>query len=1062
MKHALFIFLLFSFPGAMLAQSQLTGRVLSTKDRSPLTGATIRVKNSKAGTSTGRDGSFSLTLPSSKADLIISYVGFEPLELSVTLPLKSPLEIFLRESAAGLQEVMVSTGYQSLPRERSTGSFSQVDNRRFNQQVSTDVISRLEAVAGGLSVGRTNNSGLMVRGLSTIQGVKGPLIVLDNFPYEGNIDNINPNDVENITILKDAAAASIWGSRAGNGVIVITTKKGRLNQPLAIELNSNVTVSGKPDLSYLRPMSSSDFIDVERMLYEKGYYNDKFASARKPAVSPVVELLDQADKTITQEEADALIDEWRKLDVRDDYDRYLYRLTVNQQYSLSMHGGSDAMAWNLSGGYDRNISNLDAANNRLNLNFNQSLQLTSNLQLSSGIYYTKTENESGRPGYGEIYSVSSYLYPYARLADEGGNALAVPRGYRSSYTDTAGQGKLLNWQYYPLEDYKHSGTKSDLQDVLLNFGLNYRLLKGLNADLKYQYEQQQSSARRLYDENSYFARDLVNAFTQLSSTGALIHPVPPGGVLDLSESLLKSNSLRGQLNYNRSFGKHAVAALAGGELRSLRTTGNAERSYGYNPDLLTFGNVDYTRTYPSIVDGTESFIPNADSFDHLLNRFVSLYGNAAYTYDGKYTVSGSTRKDASNLFGVNTNDRWNPLWSAGLSWDVSRESFYRFPLLRYLKLRATYGFSGNVNNALAAVTTVQYFGTNPYLFTPYTLFSNYANPELKWETSRMLNLGADFQLKDNRLSGSIEYYRKKGTDLFGRALIDYTSGIGSYITKNVASMKGKGLDIELNSINTTGALEWSTNLNFSSYSDEVTDFYVFSRQGSNFVGSSSRIAGIVGKPVYSVFSYRWGGLDPQTGDPQGYVNGELSKDYSALNGSGTTVDDLVYHGPSMPRFYGSLGNTFSYRNFSLTARLLYKFGYYFVRGSLSYSDLYSNGNGHADYALRWQKPGDEQVTDVPSQVYPAAANRDQFYAGSEVLVEKGDHIRLQYVSLSYDIKKQNVRSLPFRSLRLFMNVNNAGILWRANKQHLDPEYAAFRNTLPPSLSFALGLRATVK
>jgi len=400
MKHALFIFLLFSFPGAMLAQSQLTGRVLSAKDKSPLTGATIRLKNSKAGTSTGRDGSFSLALPSSQVDLIISYVGFEPLELSVTLPLKSPLEIYLRESAASLQEVMVSTGYQSLPRERSTGSFSQVDNRRFNQQVSTDVISRLEAVAGGLSVGRTNNSGLMVRGLSTIQGVKGPLIVLDNFPYEGNIDNINPNDVENITILKDAAAASIWGSRAGNGVIVITTKKGRLNQPLAIELNSNVTVSGKPDLSYLRPMSSSDFIDVERMLYEKGYYNDKFASARKPALSPVVETLDQVGKTITQEEADALIDEWRKLDVRDDYDRYLYRQAVNQQYSLSMRGGSGAMAWNLSGGYDRNISNLDAANNRLNLSFNHSLQLTSNLQLSSGIYYTKTENESGRAGYG--------------------------------------------------------------------------------------------------------------------------------------------------------------------------------------------------------------------------------------------------------------------------------------------------------------------------------------------------------------------------------------------------------------------------------------------------------------------------------------------------------------------------------------------------------------------------------------------------------------------------------------------------------------------------------------
>ncbi|WP_276346245.1 carboxypeptidase-like regulatory domain-containing protein [Daejeonella sp. JGW-45] len=221
------------------AQNRVRGTVLSAENSAPLAGATVRIKNSTASVSAGEQGTFELNAGAAKElTLLVSFVGYDDRELELRLPLNNPLIIYLSDRTGMLSEVTVSTGYQEIPRERSTGSFAQVGNKLFNEQVSTDILSRLEAVAGSVSVDRATNPGgqLMIRGLSTIQGPKAPLVVVDNFPYDGDINNINPNDVENITILKDAAAASIWGTRAGNGVIVITTKRGKLNQPLVLSL----------------------------------------------------------------------------------------------------------------------------------------------------------------------------------------------------------------------------------------------------------------------------------------------------------------------------------------------------------------------------------------------------------------------------------------------------------------------------------------------------------------------------------------------------------------------------------------------------------------------------------------------------------------------------------------------------------------------------------------------------------------------------------------------------------------------------------------------------------
>lgn len=1061
MKRLLIYLALLLAPFLATGQQKISGRVLSATDLKPLSGAFINLKGTVGGVIADSSGRFTFNLKNLEGTLVFSFLGFETTELSA-MALRKDTAVVMKPLLATLSEVVVSTGYQQFPRERSTGSFTHISNEKFNGQVSTDVLSRLEALASGLMVDRstTPTGRLMVRGLSTIRGPKEPLIVIDNFPYDGDLANINPNDVENITILKDAAAASIWGTRAGNGVIIISTKKALFNRPITFEFNNNVSAGARPDLSAIANISSSDFIDVEQELFGRGYYQNQINDVSRPALTPVVELLARkAAGTISAAEADLQIASLRRVDVMDEFKRHIYQNSVNQQYSLNARGGTANAAWLIAGGYDKNISDLAADFNRVNLRFQSTLKPLKKLQVISSLYYTQNNNSSGRPGYGSITSMPGSIYPYARFADQEGRSLPVIKDYRQSYLETAGQGKLLNWQYYPLEDYKYSRSTRNIQDFIGNLDMEYTLFNGLKAGIKYQYERQAAQGRTLMEEESYLSRNLINLYTRIDPvSGAVDYAVPRGGILDASHSTLQSHNLRGQLQYDRRWKKHQLSALTGGEVRNSTPESNSFRAYGYNDELGTSVNVDLVNPYPTFITGSSGFIPNGTGFSGNTNRFLSSYLNAAYTFNDRYTLSVSGRTDASNLFGVNINDKWNPLWSVGAGWLVSHESFYKSSLLPYLKLRATYGYSGNADPSMTGVTTIRYSLTSPYTLNTYALVSRFANPELRWERVRMANAGLDFSSANNRVSGSLEFFTKRATDLFGASPIDQTAGVGTSIIKNVASMKGHGIDIQLNSINLRGAVKWESNLNFSYYKDRVTDYYLSSTQGRNFVGSSSQanISGLVGKPVYSIFSYKWAGLDGITGSPVGYLNGQKSTDYTAITGSATTINDLIYHGSALPVYFGSAGNTFKWKAFSINAGITWKLGYYFRRESISYWSLFGGG-GHADFAQRWKIPGDEQRTYVPSMIYPNNINRDSFYSGSEVLVEPGDHIRLQYITAGYELNKQQWKKLPLNGVQLYTTISNLGILWRANSLGLDPDYRSF-DLLSPSRTIAFGLR----
>ncbi|WP_341836910.1 SusC/RagA family TonB-linked outer membrane protein [Chitinophaga pollutisoli] len=1065
MKSFILLITLLIVSCCLYAQQTITGRVISRNDSLPIEGASVSLQGANRAVITNGKGHFTIQTAANTntAVLVINYVSYEPATLTVNLPYRDTLDIFLSASSRLLDEVtVVSTGYQKIPKERATGSFSTVSNELFNQQVGTDILSRLPAIANSMVMdnGRQSRPQMMIRGLSTISGLKDPLIIVDNFPYDGDINNINPNIVENITILKDASASSIWGARAANGVIVITTKSGRFNQPITLSFNSNLTIGAKPDLGYIRQMTSGDYIDMEQELFNRNFYNSQINSSSRPVISPVVDLLNKVRTgALTQEQAQQQIDALRTVDARDDFNQYMYKRTVNQQYFLSAQGGADKFSWTSSVGYDHNKNNLVAIYERFNLRFQNTYRPIEQLSLTTGLYYTQSQNKSGRLGYNNV-TMKGGSTPYMQMADAIGNALPVVKYYNQSYINNLGNGKLLDWNYYPLTDWQHQTSNGNVSDILATATLDYQIIKGLNATVNYQYERQSALNTSLADENSYMARDYINRFTQIVN-GNVIYIVPNGSILDKGNSVLNANNIRGQLNFDNTYGKHNITALIGGEARSAHAQSNQARFYGYDPNNLTTGNVDFTKTYPNIVNGGAGFIDRGQYLGETSTRFISYFANAAYTFDERYVLSASARRDASNLFGLKTNDQWNPFWSAGFAWKLSNEKFYKVDFLPYLNLRATYGFSGNVDPAMVAVNTIRFLPyTSVFTGTPYASFNNYYNPLLRWETSKMLNLAVDFRLKNNSLSGSVEYYHKKGDNLFGMAPLDYTTGVPTYILRNVASMKGNGWDIQLKSVNIDRSFKWSTILNFSLYQDKIIEYLIDRTLAREYISTSTvPISGIEGKPVYAIYAYKWAGLDPNTGEAQGYLDGEISKNYNSITGTGTSVEDLQYFGSAIPTKFGSLINAISYKNISLQVGVSFKFGYWFRRSSVNYTNLFNNWVGHSDYALRWQKPGDEVNTNVPVNLYVTNTNRDAFYNGSGVLVEKGDHIRLQYINLAYDFKMPTNGTRGIKGLQVYFNATNLGILWKANKAGIDPDFNIGSNSLITPANYSLGLRA---
>ncbi|TDW99815.1 SusC/RagA family TonB-linked outer membrane protein [Dinghuibacter silviterrae] len=1039
------------------------GKVMDEKG-DPIEGVSVGVDGSDRGTFTNDRGTFLLTGLPSNASLVFTHIGYG--RQIVKIDGIKDVILTLKPLAQTMTDlsIEVSTGYQTIPRDRSPGSYDFIKEDLVNRSVTTNILDRMENLTPGVLYNHGDaaaTDALLVRGRSTIYANAAPLVVVDNFPYDGDLANINPNDVESITILKDAASASIWGARAGNGVIVITTKSGKTEKP-TVSVNSSVTIQGKPGLYNISTISSADAITVEDSLYNWGFYpSDQNNPFHLPA-PPVKDILDSVNNGyLTAAQAQARMQALAGHDVRSDMKKYFFRTSVNQQHSVNISGKTDNVNYYFSAGWDHDVSELvTEKDDRVTLRSKSSFKISPALRADVGVNFVENISQAGdnqAPNIVGFYS-GQRLYPYAQLADARGNPLPVYLNYNKDFVQSSQAAGLLDWTYRPLADMYDENNTTIIRDYVLDGALQYKIVPGLSLDLKYQFENQILGQNDLFNDSSYHARDVINTYTQVNpTTGDLSNPVPMGGILYVYNTEIVSQQGRAQLNYSNTWkGKHRLDVLGGWEIRRAVTTANSNQFYGYDPnDVLVNPNIDYSTVYKEYGLPTMAQIPNNESIAKGVDDFLSYYANGAYTYDGRLTVSASARKDEANLFGVNTNEKGTPLWSSGAGWTISKERFYDWNWLPFLKARVTYGYNGNISRLASALTTTTAY---PALTTAATraVINNPPNNKLRWEKVGMFNAGIDFTTKDQVVDGSLEFYTKNDVDLIAQAPVDPTLGVSSFYG-NVASMKGKGIDLRVTTRNLKSLLQWYTTFILSYSSTKVTKFDMPSPAlGSTYVSvASSSINPVLGKPVFSYFSYRWNGLDPYNGNPIGYLNGKPTEDAASIVGQ-TTLDSMVYNGPATPVFFGALRNDLAYKRLSLSFNISYKFGYYFRKPSVDYFQLFNNNTTNGDYARRWMKPGDEVRTHVPSA--PSTAqfdhNRDNFYEASKVLVSKADNIRLEDIRLSYDIDKTVWRQMPFGHVRLYIYASNLGPLWKANAFGIDPYYN--NNTRLEAVALSVG------
>lgn len=1064
-----------------LQEIDIKGKVLDNNGK-PLVGAVIRIKGTSKSTITNENGEFKLSNLAENSIIQINYVGYLSKEFT-GFDLKNNNIISLLPANNNLDEVKIlSTGYQSLSKERATGSFEQIDNKLFNRKTGTDVISRLDGITTSGNFGSFSPTAPLnhrinsvvkfsIRGLSTLLTAgKAPLVVVDNFPYEGDINNINPNDVENITILKDAAAASIWGTRAGNGVIVITTKKGGFEQPVKVSVSSNVTIGQRPDLYYIPQMKSSDLIDLETSLYKEGLYND-YLNYKIIYVSPVVDLLDRQSQDPSNPIYTQKLNELRKNDIRKDLNKYVYRNSINQQHALNLSGGNKQITFYLSGGYDKNLESVVTDSySRINLRMNTVFRPIKNLDIDAGIFYTQNKYDESLTDNSSLFNFVQY--PYVKLADDQGNPLSVfPNTIvRKSYLDTAGNGRLLDWGMKPLAELNSSPRLFTNQDVLLNIGATYRINPIFSASVKYQYEKNNGDETRNTTMASWYLRNIINTYSQYSKddpNGVVERPVPLGNLYGKSTSDLISNSIRGQLNADKAWGEnHSLNAIAGAEIREVTNKGfSTPNIFGFNDELLNF--TPAINTIPVALYNDADFwgteIPPTGGIPTLTrtaNRFTSYFTNISYTYKKRYILSGSARKDASNIFGAEPNRRGQPLWSTGLSWNISEEPYFKVSYLNYLKLRVTYGYLGNTSNTNSAYPIIAYQPQpNSINQLPYATNTNPPNAGLGWEKTGTLNFGLDFSAFNNRISGTIEYYNKQSKNLIANTPIPSSTGFTT-IPVNSANLHGKGFELTLQTINVNFRnFQWRTNYLFSYNRNIVSKYFISDTRAQKYVMNASGAlqfgAFKEGDDAFSLYAYKWAGLNPETGASRGYLNGEISEDYAAIIAG--DVNSLQNMGSISPRYFGSFRNTFTWKGLSLSLNIQYKFKYVLARQAINYSALADIGGkytGHADYVNRWQNPGDELKTNVPAFTYPIDPNSTTFYTKSSANVISGSHIRLQDIVLSHTFHKGIYH---LQDLKIFANMNNVGILWKANKMGIDPDAG---NYMPVPRSFSFGLNAS--
>lgn len=1062
--------LLRSVTDFLSAEDTLTvsGRVMDENDK-PIEGVSVRLKGSTTTTTTDGAGYFTLARVNSNGTLVFSSVNIETLEVQVKGRTDmSVVKVQSKTKELATVEVTVNTGYQSISKERATGSFGTVSKAQLSKP-STNISQRLIGAVAGVQARSMDADGtpsLEIRGQTSLYGSARPLVVVDGFPVQGDYNSINPNDVESITVLKDAAAASIWGARAANGVIVITTKSAGKGTPLKVEFSSFARIGSKMDLDYVRPLASS----AETVDYEMKAFNNWSALINSGSLSndvykvwspASVAMSEQYLGYITMTQRDAILNQLRTQDNRKQIKDNLLSNPLNQQYNLTLSGSSGKMTNVLSLLFEKNQSDFkETGNQRYMFNYRTTANINKWLDVNLSTMGQHTRSRNNGVTIADINSFS----PYEMLLNSDGSYTNISQYYTPILQRFVPMDKFpySNWGYNPVEEIHSRNNEVSQLNARLQAGLTFKLMKGLTVNSRLQYETFNSNDRYLRNENSFYVRKAVNEATSWNQgTNQLTPNLPKGSILTQSGNKVESWNFRNQLNYNNVFGsKHGINLAAGTEVNStaIKLTGYPT-TYGYNDETLTVGTFPNGPGGPSFPiedwEGYDQTFSYTGSFKDTSERYYSSYANLAYTYDKRFTISGSYRTDASNFITDDPKYRYAPFWSVGGLWNLTRERFLNSATwLDQLSLRATYGYNGNVDKSTAFMPLIATTSTPNTLTNDYTAtISSYGNPTLRWEKTGTWNIGVDYSLFKGRLYGKVDVYNKAGRDLIAQLAIPAVNGTTSQKLNN-AKMTNRGIELELGTVLPIrkNDIVWRGNLNFSYNRNRITDLFLANYTSPNLLNGGND-AYVVGYNANTLWRFEYAGV--QNGQPTVLGPGKTPVTFNTgVPGDARTF--LLNMGTTVAPYTLGFINSFKVYDFDLSFIITGKFGHVFQRKGFNYPPN----------RVRRVLPNNklsEVVNGDPSKIIPLPQTSveplyyfwSNFHQYVSYLTESASHMRLQEVSLVYTIPQPLLRKMQLNNMQFFAQGNNL-LTWYANNAHEDPEYPL--GTLKPMPKLTLGLR----
>lgn len=1037
----------------------VSGSVVDSEGE-PLAGATIMLKGTRHGVSADIDGHFSIMVNQSNPELEVTYVGMHPRTIPITADdIRHPLTVKMTTNASTMEEVVV-TGYQNLKRENATGSYQVLTADDLDKKSSADLASRLEGAVPGLvlnpKAGSADEDAFSIRGVGTFRAKASPLVVVDGLPIEGGLSSLNPYEINNITVLKDAAAASIYGARASNGVIVITTKQAS-DQRLTIDFNADLSVSERNDYSNYEWATAADMIELEKynfnaMLQEPDLaglnsvlsnYNDGY---QMNSISKVMRLLLRNYKgELSDSELNSTLDRWSRNDYRKEYERVHDRTHVSQLYNLAMRVKSNYLSSSINLNYTTDNRGVQGENfNTLTFRYRGDLKAAKWIDLSFGVNVLNTRGKYHSLGeYGDMNSFQPYESMYE--ADGSLNRMEAGMALSNPYLTDPSYG-LKDGSFNIVDEMNLASSKSRYTNTRTFINARVNILKGWTANAMFQYEDIFTTSDTYHHGESYYARNLYNLYTAVDGT----HYIPDGGTLSMSSSEGQYYTFRAQTDYSNTFGKHFISALAGMEYRQTRTTRETNSLLGYDPISETNSNLgidwSYIKNPESSLLGDEYFVygaPSSFGKYKVLHRFYSLYANASYVFDSRYSVSGSYRVDKTDLFGVDPKFRSRPLWSVGASWNAHNEPFLRdITWLNALKLRASYGLTGNIDPNSSSYLTAKIAISNVTQNKTATL-NRPPNDQLRWEKTATWNVGADFALLGNRLNGSVDYYRKKGSDLLTNTDLDISTGWSSLIL-NSGNMLNRGIEVQLNGVilprHGRRSLGITLGVNFAYNHNEITKVSHFVKDGFSYMNPTLLHEGY---PMDGLFSFNYAGIREINGSYyMAWLDRNGEEKTSSIGSKEFTIEDVLFSGSTTPKFTGSLQPTITWNGFSLSALMSYYGGHYMRVGNDEWTSGVGSESGYAsNYAISkhaldyWH--GDKSY---PANGYFAKDyyEFDTYSRYRNNNVVHADYMKVRNLTLSYNFDKKLCNKIGINDIRLRVQMNNLAT-WARNSRNLDPE-----------------------